>query len=54
MGDGSAPAQMPEPEAVMAVNEHPFMVTAKGHADSLVEPAQRLLHTSPRREMIFS
>jgi hypothetical protein len=23
---------MPEPEAVVAVNEHPLMVTASGHA----------------------
>jgi hypothetical protein len=24
---------MPEPEAVVAIDEHPFMVTANGHAD---------------------
>jgi len=45
---------MPEPEAVMAVNEHALVVTANGHADPLVEPATRLLHTRPRGEMIFS
>jgi len=38
VGDRPASAQMPEPEAVMAVNEHPLMVTASGHAGPLMQP----------------
>ena len=54
MRDRPAPAQVPEPEAVMAVNEYPLMVTANGHTGPLSSNrAGGLLHTWLCREMIF-
>jgi dihydroorotase len=48
-------AQMAKSEAVVAVDKHPFMVTANGHAGVLsLNHANRLLHKRSRREMIFS
>ena len=53
MGDGPAPAQMAEAEAVVAVDQHTFMITAAGHGGCLLLVGRTMAWARMTREMVF-
>jgi hypothetical protein len=54
MSNRPTTAQMPKSEAVVAIDENPFMMTANGHTGPRINDNSALLHTQQRRGMIFS